>query len=165
MLLRKDRKGDGVKLCLADCLLGEVIVGLDSGSCFGQEQAVWMTRNLFSLCYCCFFLVQNCPFYPQSFLDVYFLWNFLHIVLILWQQSWYDPLPSSTCNGISGKWEQNPCYLVWGSPRITERYFSCIIIFLIMQLGMLTCGGFWIDFCLCLVKGHHILTEETFQKA
>ena len=30
---------------------------------------------------------------------------------------------------------------------------------------MLTCGGFWIDFCLCLVKGHHILTEETFQKA
>lgn len=30
---------------------------------------------------------------------------------------------------------------------------------------MLTRGGFPIDFCLCLVKSHHILTEETFQKA
>lgn len=35
MLLRKDRKGDGVKPCLADCLVGGVFVGLDSGSCFG----------------------------------------------------------------------------------------------------------------------------------
>ena len=41
MLLRKDRKGDGVKPCLADCLVGGVFVGLDSGSCFGWEKVVW----------------------------------------------------------------------------------------------------------------------------
>lgn len=52
------RKEDGVKLLLVDSVVGKVAVDLDSGSCFGLEQAVEVNRDLscfFFVCLFCFY--------------------------------------------------------------------------------------------------------------